>query len=149
MLTRALSTYEGFATQTGATRADSIAFATALFAARDYRRSREWWQRLAARDTSGAAQRQLTYLAAREGDREQAMGESEQWTVNPPPFNPGVVSYRRALVAADLGDKPRAIALLRQAFAEGYAFGVGYHREIHLQSIWNEPGFQDLMRPKD
>lgn len=42
MLPRALSTYELFATQTGATRDDSTAFATALFAAKDYRRSREW-----------------------------------------------------------------------------------------------------------
>ncbi|MBI1723880.1 MAG: protein kinase [Gemmatimonadetes bacterium] len=150
MLPRALSTYEGFATQTGAMRADSVAFATALFAARDYRRSREWWQRLAsARDTSGEAQRNLTFLAAREGGRERALRESEQWAVNPPPFHPGRVSYRRAQVAAELGDKPRAIALLRQAFAEGFPFGVGIHRDIHLQSIWNEPGFRDLMRPKD
>jgi hypothetical protein len=150
ILPQVLSIYEGFATRPGAVRDDSVAFATALLAAQNYGRSREWWQRLASvQDTSGEARRNLAYLAAREGDRDAVARESDQWELHPPLFSPGLVSYRRAQVFAELGDKPRAIALLRQAFAEGYPFSVTIHRDIHLQSIWNEPGFLDLMRPKD
>jgi hypothetical protein len=150
LLPRVLSMYEAFATQPGATRADSIAFATALFAARDYRRSRELWLPLAmAHDTDGEAHRYLTYLAARQGDRERATRESEQWAVNRQPAAPGEAPYWRAQVGADLGDGPRAIALLRQAFAEGLPYTLEIHRDIHLQGVWNESGFMDLLRPKD
>jgi hypothetical protein len=69
--------------------------------------------------------------------------------LHPPAFSPGLVSYRRAQIAADLGDKSGAIVLLRQAFAEGYQFSSSIHRDIQLQSIWNDPGFRDLIRPKD
>jgi tRNA A-37 threonylcarbamoyl transferase component Bud32 len=150
ILPRVLSTYEGFATRPGAIRADSAAFATGLLAAQNYGRSREWWKRLASvQDTSGEARRNLAYLAAREGDREAAAREIGQWELHPPAFSPGLVSYRRAQIAADLGDKSGAIVLLRQAFAEGYQFSSSIHRDIQLQSIWNDPGFRDLIRPKD
>jgi tetratricopeptide (TPR) repeat protein len=150
ILPRVLSTYEGFATRPGAVRADSVAFATALFAAQNYGRSREWWQRLASvQDTSGEARRNLAYLAAREGRRDAAVHESDQWELHPPPYSPGQVPYWRAQIAADLGDKAGALALLRRAFAEGYPFSPAIHRDIELRSIWNDPGFRDLMRPKD
>jgi serine/threonine-protein kinase len=150
ILPKVLSIYEGFAMRPGANRADSVAFATALFAAQNYRRSRELWQRLAsAQDTSGEARRNLAYLAAREGDRGATTREIDQWELHPPPLSPGLVSYRRAQIAADLGDTPAAVALLRQAFAEGYQFSPSIHRDIHLQSIWNDRGFRDLIRPKD
>jgi tetratricopeptide (TPR) repeat protein len=148
ILPQVLSIYEGFATQPGAVRTDTVAFATALFAAKDYRRSRELWQQLAAQDSSGQAHRALALLAAREGDRERALRESEQWQ-NPVPFFPGLAFFRRAEVAADMGDRPRALAMLRQAFAQGYPFNSAIHRNFHLQSIWSEPAFRELMRPKD
>lgn len=150
ILPRVLSIYEGFATRAGADRGDSTAFATALLAAQNYGRSREWWQHLAsAQDTSGDARRHLAFLAAREGSRDTAARESDQWGLHPQPYSPGLVSYWRAQIAAGRGDKAGAVALLRQAFAEGYEFSSSIHRDIELQSIWNDPAFRDLMRPKD
>ncbi|MBI4421652.1 MAG: serine/threonine protein kinase [Gemmatimonadetes bacterium] len=149
LLPKVLELYEGSATQSRASREDSMGYATVLFWTGDLARSKDWWQRLAAaRDADGVAHRYLVHISAREGDRERALRESEQWAFNPPPFYPGRVSYRQAEVAASMGDKSRAVELLRRAFAEGFPLGIGIHRDMLLRPIWNEPGFKELIRPK-
>ncbi len=39
-------------------------------------------------------------------------------------------------------------ALLRRAFAEGYGCTVTEHHDTDLESLWDYPPFQELMKPK-
>lgn len=54
----------------------------------------------------------------------------------------------RASIAAQLDDRPGAIELLRRAFADGLQYNVSIHSDVDLAPLWNEPAFQELMRPK-
>jgi tetratricopeptide (TPR) repeat protein len=60
----------------------------------------------------------------------------------------GFHTYRLACIAALQGDSERAVQLLRDAFAQGHPFTVQVHREVDLESLWEYPPFQELIRPK-
>ncbi len=49
----------------------------------------------------------------------------------------------RAVTAVALGDRERAMALLRE---RGYA--TGWHTQFQLEPMWDYPPFQELYRPK-
>jgi tetratricopeptide (TPR) repeat protein len=55
----------------------------------------------------------------------------------------------RARIAAVLGDREQAVALLRQAFSEGANFGVWLHADMDLESLRGYPPFEALLRPKE
>ena len=87
-------------------------------------------------------------LAARLGDRGQALEMAERLRtleLECPSVQP---VYWRACIAAQLGEKDQAIALLKEAFAQGYSFGVSIHRDIDLEPLWDYPPFIELLRPK-
>jgi serine/threonine-protein kinase len=56
-------------------------------------------------------------------------------------------AYNRALIAAGLGDKAMAVALLQQAFAEGSRYEPYLHREIEFQAMQDYPPMKELLWP--
>ena len=52
----------------------------------------------------------------------------------------------RATIAVALGDRERAMALLRERTAGAYA--MEWHTQFQLEPLWDYPPFQELIRPK-
>jgi serine/threonine protein kinase/tetratricopeptide (TPR) repeat protein len=90
----------------------------------------------------------LGCLAARQGDRQRALEASETLRQLRDPYLFGSQTYWRACIAAVLGDRDQAVALLRQAFAEGYPYGPDIHSDIDLESLRDYAPFVELLRPK-
>jgi tetratricopeptide (TPR) repeat protein len=90
----------------------------------------------------------LGTLAARRGDREEALRVFEELGKIDRPFLFGSPAYWRACIAALLGEKEQAVALLREAFGQGRSYGVSLHRDIDLEPLWDYPPFKELIRPK-
>jgi len=90
----------------------------------------------------------LGWIAARKGDRARAMEVSE-WLKNLKfPHLHGENTYHRACIAAILGDKAQAVALLKEAFIEGLPFSLRGHNDNDLESLWDYPPYIELMKPK-
>jgi hypothetical protein len=87
-------------------------------------------------------------LAARRGDREGATRIFEELGKIERPYLFGNHLYWRACIAALLGEKERAVALLKEAFSQGLDYGVYLRQEIDLEPLWDYPPFKDLLRPK-
>jgi tetratricopeptide (TPR) repeat protein len=87
-------------------------------------------------------------LAGRLGDREGAMEASEALRRLDEPHLFGWHTYRRACIAAVLGERKDALDLLRRSIAEGDGYGSHLHIEIDLESLWDYPEFIELVRPK-
>jgi serine/threonine protein kinase/tetratricopeptide (TPR) repeat protein len=90
----------------------------------------------------------LGTLAARRGDRDEAMRIFEELGNLERPFLFGEHLWGQARIAALLGEKERAVALLREAFSQGLNYGVYLHRDIDLEPLWDYPPFKELLRPK-
>jgi TolB-like protein len=88
---------------------------------------------------------------ARLGRAEEARGVEAELAALTRPYLRGDPTFWRACIAAQLGEKDRAVALLRQAFAQGRVrdwFG-DTHREFFLEPLRGYPPYDDLMRPRD
>jgi tetratricopeptide (TPR) repeat protein len=90
----------------------------------------------------------LGVYAARLGDHEEAqrifdelpdsVGEWEAWDR----------SYWRAAIAANLGEKDRAVALLVEAFSQGMSYQDYLHSDPIFEPLWDYLPFQELIEPK-
>jgi serine/threonine protein kinase/tetratricopeptide (TPR) repeat protein len=90
----------------------------------------------------------LGLIAARQGDRAKAMEVSEWLRSLKVPYLYGDPTYQRACIAAILGDKEQAVALLKMSFLQGVQFGIGIHRDFDLESLWDYPPFIEFLKPK-
>jgi tetratricopeptide (TPR) repeat protein len=100
----------------------------------------------------------LGTLAARRGDRTRALEISEKlWRVETP-YLDGNHTFRSARIMALLGDKERAVALLRDAVAQGsgseeepdaYGYGFLYSHSMDLEPLRGHSPFEELIKPKD
>jgi tetratricopeptide (TPR) repeat protein len=93
----------------------------------------------------------LGKLAARRGDREEALRISEELRQSVVvDVGGGGATAQRAGIAALLGDRDEAVTLLRQALGVTYSFADAYppHRDVDLEPLYDYPPFQELMRPK-
>jgi hypothetical protein len=57
--------------------------------------------------------------------------------------------YARARIAGLLGERERAIGLLREAAQKGFSGWQWAHRDPDLAPLRANPAFQDWIRPKD
>jgi predicted Zn-dependent protease len=90
-------------------------------------------------------------LAARRGDREEALKISGELKGIDRPFTFGAQTYWRARIAALLGMKEEAVELLRQSFAQGnyYVHSSGLIiQEADLDPLRDYAPFKELMKPK-
>ncbi len=60
----------------------------------------------------------------------------------------GVTEYRSAQIAARLGDPDRAINLLQQAVTGGFYNYLLIHRDPNFETLWDDPRFKEILRPK-
>jgi serine/threonine protein kinase/tetratricopeptide (TPR) repeat protein len=94
----------------------------------------------------------LGRIAARLGDTTTARSYMDRLRAVKASITPGggrtSSAYSRALIAAGLGDRATAAALLQQAFAEGNYFEPYLHREIEFQAIQDYPPLKELLWPK-
>jgi tetratricopeptide (TPR) repeat protein len=86
-------------------------------------------------------------VAARRGDRKAALKASDQLARMP--SDDGHVPWLRARIAALLGDRDRALSLLRDAVAKGIPFGTALHRDMDFETMRGWAPFDDFLRPKD
>jgi tetratricopeptide (TPR) repeat protein len=127
--------------------------AQALYLARRWDEAEGAYQALAEQSPGNVQiQGALGALAARRGHREEAQRVSLQLENMDWPYLFGVHTFNRALIAAALGERDHAVALLREAYAQGHPNprnGEWMGREaIDFESLRDYPPFQELMRPK-
>ncbi len=87
-------------------------------------------------------------LAARAGDRKGAESASTSLTR----FRTGdalaEATYWRACIAAQLGDREGAVALLREAFTQGVPLIVAAHADWRLDPLQGYVPFEELIKPR-
>jgi tetratricopeptide (TPR) repeat protein len=91
-------------------------------------------------------------LAARRGDKEEALRISEELKRIDRPYTFGTQTYWRARITALLGMKEEAVELLRQSFAQGKYYlddrGVLIIQEADFDPLRDFAPFRELMKPK-
>jgi tetratricopeptide (TPR) repeat protein len=91
----------------------------------------------------------LAVIAAHEGNRDVALRIFNELPDLDSQFGRAERSYRRACIASYLGEEDRAIDLLRQAHAEGYYMNSYWlHTDVDLEPLWDNPEFQELIKPQ-
>jgi len=91
-------------------------------------------------------------LAARRGDKEEALRISEELKKIDRPYTFGAPTYWRARIAALLGMKEEAVELLRRSLAQGHyylnATGIFIIQEADLDPLRDYAPFKELMKPR-
>ena len=91
----------------------------------------------------------LGTLVALRGNRAEAMRIDSALALRDGPYIIGAHTFWRARIAAALGDRDRAVGLLREAYWQGHPFGGGDDAVPEWETIRNHPGFQELYRSKE
>ena len=103
----------------------------------------------------GDAWDQMDYLgyvgavAARQGNRVQALRVAQTLERVTRPYLFGRPIVWRARIAALLGERDGAVALLREAFAKGYPHAHALHTDLAFEALRDYAPFQELLRPKE
>jgi tetratricopeptide (TPR) repeat protein len=63
------------------------------------------------------------------------------------PYTFGRNTLWRARIAAQLGERQRAVDLVRQAFAEGHVFDSELHCDVDLETLRGFKGFEEILNP--
>jgi TolB-like protein len=88
-------------------------------------------------------------VAARSGDLATARSvERELATAGGDTLWRGDVFWLRACIAAQLGDRDEAVALLREALAQGFRDPQSLHVYAFLEPLHGYPAFEELIAPK-
>jgi tetratricopeptide (TPR) repeat protein len=90
----------------------------------------------------------LGSIAARKGNREEALKISQTLKDNKTHYLLGNHTYWRARIAALLGDKEGAVYLLQEAVNQGHDYTDLYFYPMDFESLQDFPPFQQLMKPK-
>lgn len=146
---RAIEWAEGRPEAERKSKAQQEFYAGALYFSRRWDEAGKIFESLAAGEPDNINyQGYLGTLAARRGDWEGAMRVLEELRKLERPFLLGKHLWWQARIASLLGEKERAVALLREAFSQGLPYDVHLHREIDLEPLWDYPPFKELLRPK-
>jgi tetratricopeptide (TPR) repeat protein len=110
---------------------------------------------LAATDTGMAQLRDLAQLgvtSARLGDKAAASTAEQQIRNATPHYQLGVQKLLQAEIAAQLNERERALALLREGLALGLGLetlGGALFGNPDLQPLYGYPAFEELLKPTD
>ena len=91
----------------------------------------------------------LGIIAARAGRTAEARAIDDSLAAWDRAYSRGSHTRYRAGIAAWLGEKERAVALLQQAFREGRAFSTYLHTYPMLEPLWDYEPFEEFLKPKD
>jgi tetratricopeptide (TPR) repeat protein len=87
-------------------------------------------------------------IAARLGNRDEALRVSDELAAIDRPYVWGGPARWRAKIAAILGDREQAVSFLREAYQKGQAFGLWLLHDMDLDSLRDYPPFEEWIRPK-
>jgi tetratricopeptide (TPR) repeat protein len=92
----------------------------------------------------------LGNLAAKLGDREEALRISDEIGKVERPYLFGSIPYYQACIASLLGEKEEAVKLLQESVARGEVFGPGgrLYPNLALEPLADYPPFKEFMKPK-
>jgi tetratricopeptide (TPR) repeat protein/predicted Ser/Thr protein kinase len=90
----------------------------------------------------------LGVLAARLGEHDEARATLEDLRRLDRPYLFGNNTYWAACIAAQLGERERAVELIRQALAQGFRVDMQLHTDMDLEPLHGYPPFEELRRPK-
>ena len=146
---RALQWYREKAAGRGAGEEESTGLAEALYDAEQWEEARSIFRELSQKHPEDIDHLgYLGALAARLGDREEALLSSDRLKAVERPFLFGAPSYWRACIASILGEREQAVSLLRDAFAQGYPYGVSVLSDMNLERLRGYGPFKELIEPK-
>ena len=91
----------------------------------------------------------LGAIAARQGNREQALRMDRALAGVRQPYLFGTHTLWRARIQALLGDRQSAVVLVREALSQGYPHMHALHTDIDFEGLRDYQPFQELLRPKD
>lgn len=121
---------------------------SAFYHAGRWDEARAQYQRLAAEDTASVkARAALGALAVRRGDQAEVT-RMDGWLTAHRAGSRGRATYARARLAALLGNRERAVALLHQAFDEGLLARSSSQIDPDFESLRDYPPYRELIRPK-
>jgi hypothetical protein len=93
---------------------------------------------------------QAGVVAVHQGDRARAQRLfDELGRTADSPHQLGYRAYFRAGIAAHLGDKDRAVELLRLSLAQGGRYDYHLHHALELEPLRGYPPFEALIKPKE
>ena len=134
------------------TRDDRLVQAFALYEAGQLADARTMYDALLAPSPEIEVVGRLGTIAARLGDTTTAAATERRLAAWPAVFAFGRPSYWRARILALTGRGPEAIAMIHSAFAAGYRPNdlgmVGLHDDGDFATLWSDPGFRELVRPR-
>jgi len=90
----------------------------------------------------------LGVLAARLGDHDEARATLEDLRRLDDPYLFGDNIYWAACIAAQLGERERAVELIQQALSQGFRVDMQLHTDMDLEPLHGYPPFEELRRPK-
>ncbi|MCK5379384.1 MAG: tetratricopeptide repeat protein, partial [Acidobacteria bacterium] len=125
--------------------------ARALLCAERWDEARRAYEQLAAeKPDEWSYQAQLGIIAARAGEREEALRISNELATvrEVARWENGWPAYYRTRIAAVLGDREQSIALIHEAIDQGFWHFDHLRRDMDLESLRDYPPFQELIRPK-
>jgi DNA-binding SARP family transcriptional activator/tetratricopeptide (TPR) repeat protein len=146
---RAIDWYQSRPTDESATGQHRFDLANAYYIGERWDEARQLFEQLASEAPSDVNLRGfLGVLAARRGDTEAARRISEGLTGLATRRDFGRDTYWQACIASLLGERERAMVLLRDAYARGRAFTVLLHRDMDLEPLRDYPPYQRFMEAK-
>ncbi len=149
MLERAIAWFGALPPDEAGHPTHRLYFAMALYGAERWAEAGELFSGLRVEQLDNVAHLgHLGVIAARQNDPEEASRISEQLAAIDRPYIRGQHTRWRACIAAGLGDRDEAVALLRTAFGQGVAYELWIHTDPALESLRDYPPFQELTRPK-
>ena len=91
---------------------------------------------------------ELGVIFARQGNRAQAEMIIQKLETLKEPYGYGAVPYAQGRIAANLGDRGRALKLLSQSLDEGRQFrgSVSFNQDPDLLMLKDDPEYQKLLR---
>ncbi|MCH7476368.1 MAG: hypothetical protein IIA27_17125, partial [Gemmatimonadetes bacterium] len=149
MLERAIAWFRALPPDEAGHPTHRLYFALVLYGAERWEEASELFSGLRVGQPDNIAHLgHLGVIAARQNDPEEASRISKQLAAIDRPYIRGQHARWRAFIAAALGDRDEAVALLRTAFGQGVAYGPWIHIDPALESLRDYPPFQELVRPK-
>ncbi len=146
---RAIRWCENRPSSEAATETHRFALARILCCAERWEDARALFEELAAEDADNVSYRTyLGTLAARLGERDEAKSISAELASLDPLHEDEATPYNRACIAALLGDRERAVELLKEAHARGMRHGLELHRDPDLAPLHGYPPFEELIEPQ-
>jgi DNA-binding SARP family transcriptional activator len=89
----------------------------------------------------------LGVLAARLGDKAEALRIDARLGRRNDVYSVRSSTHHRASIAAQLGERDRALGFMREALSRG-RWTMDFHADWAMEPLWDDPTFQELLEPK-